>query len=117
MLASDVKTFHLVLNWEDCDIIDSMTAALDPLGESTDVLSALKHITISAVLISCLTKEMLREADEDTLLTAQMNHIIKVLTSSYSVGWCCFRWLYKLVVLECLVLTWANNSHYDKLDR
>ena len=63
VLASDVKTSHLKLNWQDCDIIDSKTAALDPLGELMDVLSAEKHITISAVgpLINRLTKEMLME--------------------------------------------------------
>lgn len=43
VLASDVKTSHLVLNWQDCDIIDSVIAALDPLGELTDILSAEKH--------------------------------------------------------------------------
>ena len=86
VLASDVKTSHLVLNWQDCDIIDSMTAALDSLGDLTDALSAEKHITISAVcpLMNRLTKEMLKEADEDTSLTAQMKRIIRVdLESRY----------------------------------
>ena len=80
VLASNVKTSHLVLNWQDCDIIDSMIAALDPLGELTDVLSAEKHITISAVcpLINRITKEMLKEADGDTSLTAQIKRVIKV---------------------------------------
>ena len=57
-----------------------MTAALDPLGELTDALSAEKHVTISAVcpLINRLTKEMLKEADGDTSLTAQIKRIIKV---------------------------------------
>ena len=86
VLASDVNAFHLVLNWQDCDIIDSMTTALDPLGDLTDALSTEKHITISAVcpLMNRLTKEMLKEADEDTSLTAQMKRIIKVdLESRY----------------------------------
>ena len=63
-----------------------MTAALEPLGELTDVLSAEKHITISAVcpLMNRLTKEMLKESDGDTSLTAQMKRIIKVdLESRY----------------------------------
>ena len=86
MLASDVKTSHLVLNWQDCDIIDSMTAALDSLGDLTDALSAEKHITISAVcpLMNRLTEEMLKKADKDTSLTAQMKRIIRVdLESRY----------------------------------
>ena len=30
VLASDVRTSHLVLNWQDCEVIDSIIAALDP---------------------------------------------------------------------------------------
>ena len=40
MLASDVRTSHLVLNWQNCEVTDSIIAALDPLGELMDVLSA-----------------------------------------------------------------------------
>ena len=86
MLASDARTSHLVLNWPDCDVIDSIIAALNPLGELTDVLSAAKHITISAVspLINRLTNEILKEADGDTPLTAQMKRVIRVdLESRY----------------------------------
>jgi len=49
VLASDVRTSHLVLIWQDCSVIDSVIAALDPSGELTDSLSTEKHITISAV--------------------------------------------------------------------
>ena len=80
VLASDVRTSHLVLNWQDCDVIDSIIAALNPLGELTDVLSAEKHITISAVspLINRLTNEILKETDGDTPLTAHMKCVIRV---------------------------------------
>ena len=30
VLASHVRTSHLVLNWQDCEVIDSIIAALDP---------------------------------------------------------------------------------------
>ena len=56
------------------------------MGELTDVLSAEKHITISAVspLINHLTNEILKEGDGDTSLTAQMKCIIRVdLESRY----------------------------------
>ena len=56
------------------------------MGELTDVLSAEKHITISAVspLLNHLTNEILKEADGDTSLTAQMKCIIRVdLESRY----------------------------------
>ena len=80
VLASDVKTSHLVLNWQDCDVIESVIQALDPLGELTDALSAEKHITISAVrpLINRLTEEVLKEKDSDTSLTAQIKCTVKL---------------------------------------
>ena len=86
MLASDVRSSHLVLNWQDCEVIGSIIAALDPLGELMDVLSAEKHIAISAVspLINYLTNEILMAADGDTSLTAQMKCVIRVdLESQY----------------------------------
>ena len=71
VLASDVRTSLLILNWQDCEVIVSIIVALDPLGELMDVLLAEKHITISTVspLINHLTNEILKEADGDTSLT------------------------------------------------
>jgi len=87
VLASDVRTSHLVLTWQDCSVIDSVIAALDPLDELTNSLSAEKHITISAVkpLLNKLTTELLNEAPNDTSLTVQTKRVIKVdLENRYS---------------------------------
>ena len=46
VLASDRKVSHLIPTWQDFDVIDSIIAALGPLGELTDALSAEKNITI-----------------------------------------------------------------------
>lgn len=38
VLAScDWKTSHLIPTWQDFDVLDSILAARDPLGELTDV--------------------------------------------------------------------------------
>ena len=39
VLASDRKTSHLIPTWQDCDVLESISAALRPLKEMTDALS------------------------------------------------------------------------------
>lgn len=74
VLASDRKVSHLIPTWQDFDVIDSAIAALGPLGELTDALSAEKNITISAVrpLLTRLSHKILMEKDTDSSLTAEM---------------------------------------------
>ena len=86
VLASDRKVSHLIPTWQDFDVIDSVIAALGPLGELTDALSAEKNITISAVrpLLTRLSQEILMEKDTDSSLTAQMKRVVRVdLESRY----------------------------------
>ena len=42
VLASDRKSSHLIPSWQDCDVLDSITGALKPLKEMTDVLAGEK---------------------------------------------------------------------------
>ena len=49
VLASDRKTSHLIPTWQNCDVLDSISAALKPLKEMTDALSGEKCVTVSAV--------------------------------------------------------------------
>ena len=86
VLASDRKVSHLIPTWQDFDVIDSAIAALGPLGELTDALSAEKNNTISAVrpLLTCLSHEILMEKDADSSLTAEMKRVVRVdLESRY----------------------------------
>ena len=50
VLASDQKTSHLISTWQDFNAMDSILAALGPLGELTDALSAEKLVTIFSSL-------------------------------------------------------------------
>ena len=39
VIARDRKTSNLIPTWQDCDVLDSISAALKPLKEMTDALS------------------------------------------------------------------------------
>ena len=73
VLASDRKVSHLIPIWQDFDVIDSIIAALGPLGDLdlSGALSAEKNITISAVcpLLTRLCNEILVEKDTDSSLS------------------------------------------------
>ena len=77
VLASDRKVSHLILTWLDFDVIDSVIAAVGPMGESTADLSAEQNITILAVhpLLTCLSHEILKQSDSDSSLAAQMKWV------------------------------------------
>ena len=87
VLASDSKASHLIPTWQDFDVIESVLAALRPLVELTDVLSAEKSITISAVrpLLTRLTGSILKEVESDSSLTKEIKYTISSdLESRYS---------------------------------
>lgn len=49
VLASDKKTRHLVLTWQDLEVLKSVHKALKPLVEFTDALSGEDYVTVSFV--------------------------------------------------------------------
>jgi len=74
VLASDRKS------WQDCDVLDSITGALKPLKEITDVLAGEKGVTVSAVkpIVQYITTKVLVTKEEDTTLTKEMKEHMKV---------------------------------------
>ena len=50
VLGRDRKFSHLVPTWQDLDILEAMNAALSPLSDFTDELSAEHYVSISSVL-------------------------------------------------------------------
>ena len=68
VLASDRKTSHLIPTWQDCDVLDPISAALRPPKEMTDALSGEKCVMVSAVkpLLNYITieKEGIKEMKE-----------------------------------------------------
>ena len=80
VLASDRKSSHLIPSWQDCDVLDSITGALKPLKEMTDVLAGEKGVTVSAVkpIVQHITTDILAEKPEDSTLTKEMKERMKV---------------------------------------
>ena len=80
VLARDRKTSHLIPTWQDCDVLDSISAALKPLKEMTDALSGEKCVTVSAVkpLLNYITTDILVEKEGDSELTKEMKERVKV---------------------------------------
>ncbi len=49
VLAADRSTRHLVLTWQDIDVLDSVSKALAPLLDFTDALSSENYVTVSCL--------------------------------------------------------------------
>ena len=78
VLSADRKTSHLVPTWQDIDVRQSLHLALS-LSDLTDILSAEKYVTVSAILplMDLLNSKFLKEREEDTQLTADIKEKIR----------------------------------------
>ena len=78
VLVGDPKVSHLVLRWQDVDVLESIIAALAPLRDITDLLSGEKRVTVSLIkpLLQHVYKE-LSSTEEDTALTSEVKAKIK----------------------------------------
>lgn len=86
-LRGDRKTSHLVPTWQDIDVLESIQAALGPLADFTDMLSADNFVTMSAILpvLHILQQEVLVEKENDTQLTKDIKARIRTyLEKKYS---------------------------------
>ena len=50
VLCDDRNSSHLIPSWQDCDVLESIAAALKPLKAMTDALSGEQCVTMSAVI-------------------------------------------------------------------
>lgn len=71
ILASDKKTRHLVLTWQDLQVLESVQKALKPLVEFTDALSGEDYVTVSYVkpVLHLFHSSILAVQEDDTPLT------------------------------------------------
>ncbi|KAK1906521.1 Zinc finger BED domain containing protein 1 [Dissostichus eleginoides] len=71
VLAADKKTRHLVLTWQDLEVLESVLKALKPLLEFTDALSGEDYVTVSYVkpVLHLFHSSILAIQDDDTALT------------------------------------------------
>lgn len=87
VLGSDRKTSHLVPTWQDLDVLESLNAALNPLSDFTDMLSAEDYVSVSAVLpvLKILHKDICNISDDETSLTSDIKcKVLDYLDDKYS---------------------------------
>ena len=80
VLSENRNSAHLVITWQDRDILESAATTLKPLKCMTDALSGEHCVTVSAVkpLLNHLLEKVLVAEDDDTDLTKEMKERIKV---------------------------------------
>ncbi|KAL3972516.1 desumoylating isopeptidase 1 [Sarotherodon galilaeus] len=86
VLAADKTTRHLMLTWQDTEVLDSVSTALSPLLEFTDVFSAEEYVTISCVkpVLQMFNNDMLKVKEGDTELTKDIKTaILDYMNKSY----------------------------------
>ncbi|XP_041093515.1 E3 SUMO-protein ligase ZBED1-like [Polyodon spathula] len=87
VLAADRKTRHLVLSWQDTDVLQSLTKSLSPLMAFTDVLSGENYVSVSYVkpVLHLLNNNILAVEEDDTQLAKSIKEkILSYLNLKYS---------------------------------
>ncbi|KAL6465097.1 hypothetical protein MHYP_G00252300 [Metynnis hypsauchen] len=87
VLSADRRTRHLVLTWQDTEVLESIHKALHPLQEFTDALSGEEYVSISYLkpVLHLLKTKTLAEDPEDTDLTKSIkSRVIGYLQDKYN---------------------------------
>ena len=73
VLFEDRKVAHLVLTWQDIDVLTLVHKALQPFADFTDALSGDLYVIISSIKPTMLfIQDATMAADDDTTLTADL---------------------------------------------
>ncbi|RXN13109.1 zinc finger BED domain-containing 1-like protein [Labeo rohita] len=86
ILSADRKTRHLVPQWQDTDVIESVSRALKPLQEFTDALSGEDYISVSylKLVFHVFNTKILAADDEDSDLTKTIkSKILEYINKNY----------------------------------
>lgn len=87
VLAADKKTRHLVLTWQDLEVLESVHKALKPLLEITNAPSGESYVTVSYVkpVLHLFQSSLLARQENDTPLTQSIKaSILDYLREKYS---------------------------------
>ena len=78
VLVGDPKASHLVFHWQDADMLESISAALAPLRDITDLLFGEKRVSVSLIkpMLQHVYKQ-LSSTEEYTALTSEVKAKIK----------------------------------------
>ncbi|KAM3850676.1 RING finger protein 17-like, partial [Diretmus argenteus] len=86
VLSGDRNTRHLVLNYQDLDVLESVSKALGPLLEFTDALSGEEYVSVSFLkpVLSLFNTDLLAPKEGDTDLTKSLKKkTLEYLNSKY----------------------------------
>ncbi|XP_048053132.1 E3 SUMO-protein ligase ZBED1-like isoform X1 [Megalobrama amblycephala] len=86
ILLADRKTRHLVPQWQDTDVLESVSKALRPLQEFTDALSGEDYVSVSYLkpVLHLFSTKILAVNDEDSDLTNTIkSKIVEYLNKNY----------------------------------
>ena len=87
VLSSHKKTRHLVLMWQDVEVLETVQKALKPLQDFTDALSGEDYVTLSYVrpVLHLFSTDILAEEEGDTELCRSIKTcIMKYLNDKYA---------------------------------
>ena len=78
VISADRKASHLLLSWQDLDVLKAINDALSPLSEFTNVMSGEKYVTISAIIpvMNLLKTAVLEEKNDDNPMTNELRSSI-----------------------------------------
>lgn len=86
ILSADRKTRHLVPQWQDTDVLESVSKALKPLQEFTDALSGEDYVSVSYLkpVLHLFNTNILAVNDEDSDLTNTIkSKILEYINKNY----------------------------------
>ncbi|KAK0153618.1 Zinc finger BED domain-containing protein 1 [Merluccius polli] len=87
VLRADRKTRHLVLTWQDIDVLESVSKALSPLVAFTDALSGEQYVSVSYLkpVLHLFSEQVLKPQDDDVNLTKKIKaSILEYLDEKYA---------------------------------
>ena len=79
VLGNDRKASHLILNWQQKDVLEAIDKTLSPLKKMTNLLSAEDYVTISAIkpMLQHIYEDLLKSNEGDTTLTKDMQNEVR----------------------------------------
>lgn len=86
VLSEDRNTRHLILGYQDLDVLESVSKALGPLLEFTDALLGEDYVSVSHIkpVLSLFNTTILAPEEGDTDMTKSLkNKILEYLNSKY----------------------------------
>uniref|UniRef100_A0A1B8XTJ4 BED-type domain-containing protein n=1 Tax=Xenopus tropicalis TaxID=8364 RepID=A0A1B8XTJ4_XENTR len=87
VLTADKKSRHLILRWQDVEVLEAVNKVLSPLQDFTDALSGEHYVSVSYVkpVLHLFNTTILAEEDDNTELARDVKrNILAYLNEKYS---------------------------------